>query len=176
MQSLRRKNFSASTLDTECEEWIQRQSETSKNAWLTALVNSPSSAVRSEILAKYRADAAVPAWPTTKANRTLTQLRSDAAEIAQKAKQREAAKAALDRKTRLAKMAANPRMCCIRPSSLWPREPRPATSRLLNYWSNFAKPSQRTECRTWLKSRLKNSKRRIPPLNCWRVNYAAQVS
>jgi len=90
------------------EEWIRHQSEESKNAWLTSLMNDPASPVRAELVASYRNELSLPKWPTSKSNRTITQLETAATEIAQKTRQRAAAKAARQRERRLAKMAANP--------------------------------------------------------------------
>lgn len=90
------------------EEWIRGQPETSKNTWLTSLLNDPASPVRAELLASYRNELSLPKWPTTRPNRTIAQLETASAEIAQKAQQRAAATAARQREKRLAKMAADP--------------------------------------------------------------------
>lgn len=102
------QDFTTSSAGTQYAEWIRGQPETSKNAWLTTLMNEPLSPVRAEMLAKYRAEVALPVWPTTRPNRTLAQLHAAAVEISQKAEQRATAKAAQQRKKRLAMMAADP--------------------------------------------------------------------
>jgi len=90
------------------EEWIRRQPETSKNTWLAAWMTDSNSPVRVELLANYRNEFSLPKWPTSKSNRTITQLETAATEIAQKTRQRAAAKATRQREKRLTRMAADP--------------------------------------------------------------------
>lgn len=63
---------------THYTEWLRGQRETTKNTWLAALMADPTSAVRAEILAKYRTDLSMPTWPTTRPNRTIAQLHAAA--------------------------------------------------------------------------------------------------
>jgi hypothetical protein len=89
-------------------EWLHSQPGATKDAWLAELMANPSSAVRAEMLAKFRKDRTIPSWPTVEARRTISQIRAIADEIAQQAKQKAAAKAARQRANRLASMAADP--------------------------------------------------------------------
>ena len=90
------------------EEWIQRQPEAVKNAWLASLMKDRAAPVRAEMLTKFRTDQAVPAWPTSNPGRTMTQLCDLETEIAEKAKQQAAATAAKARQKKLAQIAADP--------------------------------------------------------------------
>ena len=89
-------------------EWLRDQPETTKNAWLAALMAHPNSAVRTEILAKYRKDRSVPTWPTVWLNRTIAQLQAAAVEPAREVKRKAAEKADRHRANRLVDMAADP--------------------------------------------------------------------
>ena len=89
-------------------EWLCGQQETAKNAWLATLMADPRSVVRAEILAKYRTDRRVPAWPTTQPNRTIAQLQTAAAEIARESQRKATATAARQRAKKLVNMAADP--------------------------------------------------------------------
>ena len=60
------------------------------------------------MLAKYRADQAIPSWPTATPVRTIAQLRTAAEEVACEMQRRAADRAARERVKRLAKMAADP--------------------------------------------------------------------
>lgn len=88
--------------------WLRRQSEATKNAWLESLLADPSSSVRAEILAKYARHRDTPTWPTTPANRAITELRAAAEELAHAAKEKAKAKAARQRAERHRAMAADP--------------------------------------------------------------------
>jgi hypothetical protein len=93
---------------TQYAEWLRGQQETTKNAWLATLMADPSSAVRTEILAKYRTHRGAPSWPTARSNRTIAQLQAAAAEIARDAQRKAAAIAARQRAKRLVDMATDP--------------------------------------------------------------------
>jgi hypothetical protein len=93
---------------THYTEWLRAQKERTKNEWLSALMADPRSAVRAEILARYRTDRSMPTWPTARPNRTIAQLHAAAAEIARKAQRKAAANAARQRAKRLSAMAADP--------------------------------------------------------------------
>lgn len=88
--------------------WLRRQSEATKNAWLESLLADPSSPVRAEMLAKYAAHRDTPTWPTTPANRAITELRAAAEDLAQAAQEKAKAKAARQRAMHRLAMAADP--------------------------------------------------------------------
>ncbi len=88
--------------------WLGKQSAAAKDAWLGSIMSDLHSAARSQMLAQYRSDRKVDAWPTTASSRTLAQLLAEAKEIRSAAKQKAAKAAARKREKRLAEMAANP--------------------------------------------------------------------
>jgi hypothetical protein len=89
-------------------EWLRAQQETRKNAWLAALLAEPGSAVRAEVLTKYRTDRGVPPWPTAQPTRTVADLQATATEMANESRKKAAEKAARERAKRLTDMAAEP--------------------------------------------------------------------
>jgi len=88
--------------------WIASQSAATKDAWLVELLSDPHSTVKSEILAKFNKGRHAPAWPTVERSRTISELRSAADELEQKADLKAAEKSARERAKRLARMAADP--------------------------------------------------------------------
>ncbi len=95
---------------TDCaqEQWLQAQSEQKKNAWLAAWMADRDSAARTEILAEFRKSTSAPAWPTTKPNRTISQIRAAAEKIEVASDRKAELKAARDRTKLLAHMAEDP--------------------------------------------------------------------
>jgi hypothetical protein len=89
-------------------QWLRGQHEATKNAWLATLMADANSAVRAEIMAKYRSDNSLPTWPTTLKNRTISQLHAAAADCAREAQRKAAEIAARQRAKRLAQMATDP--------------------------------------------------------------------
>ena len=89
-------------------EWIGRQSEVTKNAWLTQLVEGSKSTLRAEILAKFREDQPPQIWPTVQLGRTIADLQLAAKEIQHRLKKKAASEAARKRAKKLANMAADP--------------------------------------------------------------------
>jgi hypothetical protein len=89
-------------------EWLSKQPQVQKDAWLAELMNDPESAVRGEILEQYAKNSPVPAWPTTIANRTFAELVAAAEKVSEQMKLDEAAAAARKRAKKLAAMGANP--------------------------------------------------------------------
>ncbi len=69
-------------------EWLQSQSQATKDAWLAQLMSDPRSSVRSEILAAFRKDRPVPPWPTVRRDRMIAQLQKDADEIEERNRDR----------------------------------------------------------------------------------------
>lgn len=98
------------TMNRECQlkSWIGTQSQTVKDQWLAGLLEGASSAVRSEILMKFRDESGNSSWPVVELNRTVAQLRKSAEAIYQKEKAKAAAKAARQQAAKLKKMAADP--------------------------------------------------------------------
>src|SRR5207249_8409591 len=88
--------------------WLQRQPEATKTAWLAQWMADPRSAVRSEILAAFRASQNTPSWPTIRLDRTITELRAVAEGIQRDRNRTKAEKAARQRAKKLADMAADP--------------------------------------------------------------------
>jgi len=93
---------------TRYTEWLARQPEKTKDAWLAELLGDPRSSIRSEILAEFARASQTERWPTVQASRTIAQLEAIAEEIRRKEKQRAADKAARQRAKLLNKMAADP--------------------------------------------------------------------
>jgi hypothetical protein len=92
----------------EHSDWISRQSESTKNAWLTELLSGPKLKLRTEILAKFSNDHPEQSWPTVKLDRTIAELRQAAEEIQNALDQKAAANAARKRDKKLAEMASDP--------------------------------------------------------------------
>ena len=95
-------------LRNEQTEWLKTQSQATKDAWLLQLISDDHSTVRPEILAKFRKNRKIPAWPTHHKNRTIAQLESAADEIRQAKKLAAAKNAARERAKKLAVMASDP--------------------------------------------------------------------
>ncbi len=89
-------------------EWVGRQSEDVKNKWLTELVESSDSKLRTTILAKFRKDRPAASWPTTRADRTVAELQAAAEEIQQARNKKSAEERVRKRNQELAQMAADP--------------------------------------------------------------------
>jgi hypothetical protein len=89
-------------------EWLQGQSEATKDAWLAQWMSDPHSTVRSEILGEFRKSRKSPVWPTDCRARIITELQAAADQIKQDAACKSAEKAAGQRAKRLADMAADP--------------------------------------------------------------------
>lgn len=90
-------------------EWIARQSDSTKNAWLVDLVNETSAAARAEVLAKFNKARSAPVWPTVRRDRAISQLRDAAERLERAAEQQAAASAARARTKKLADIAADPK-------------------------------------------------------------------
>jgi len=90
------------------EAWLRHQPESRKSAWLCRLMADPRGAVRREILAEFKKDQDVAAWPTVRVARTIADLHA-AADVIQNQRDRAAAEeAARKRAEKLAGMAADP--------------------------------------------------------------------
>jgi len=90
-------------------EWIARQPEAAKNAWLTDLVAKPDSSVRAELLAAFRQARAPQTWPTLQRSMSMAQLEAEAKEIEDEMGRKKAAAFARARAQKLAKMAQDPK-------------------------------------------------------------------
>jgi len=73
----------ASQLDTgrRYADWLQRQPEVAKNAWLAQWMADRESAVRREILARFNEECRAPTWPTAHPERTVAALIERAEQI-----------------------------------------------------------------------------------------------
>lgn len=89
-------------------EWLQRQPEEIRNAWLAQWMADPNSSARREILAQFRESRGTPVWPTVRRDRTVAELFAAAEEIQREADRKRAARAARERAKRLADMRADP--------------------------------------------------------------------
>jgi hypothetical protein len=94
--------------ENELPEWLARQPEATKNAWLVQLLADPHTTLRAEILTDFRASKNIPSWPTVRLDRTIAELEAEAEKIGQKADHKAAEKAAKARVKKLAGMAADP--------------------------------------------------------------------
>lgn len=88
--------------------WLKSQPEKLKQVWLEAIMENLAPAVRAEMLAKFRAESEVRAWPTTNSNRTIAQLMELSQDIAKEEEQKAAARATRQKEARLAAMAQDP--------------------------------------------------------------------
>jgi len=88
--------------------WIREQSETKKNQWIANLMKNPQSPVRMELLAQFRQQNSSSAWPVVPGKRTIAQLQAIAANLANQAKQKSAAKKQRQDAKELAAMAKDP--------------------------------------------------------------------
>jgi hypothetical protein len=93
---------------TQYAEWIGRQSEATKNAWLAELMDGSKSKLRTEILEKFSKDQPTQTWPTVQLDRTIAELQTAAQEIHRRMKKKAASEAAHKRAKKLANMAADP--------------------------------------------------------------------
>jgi hypothetical protein len=89
-------------------EWIGRQTDTSKNKWLTELMDGSKPKLRAEILARFSRDQPPQSWPTVKLDRTIAELQTAAEEIQHRMKKKAASQAARKRAKKLANMATDP--------------------------------------------------------------------
>jgi hypothetical protein len=89
-------------------EWLQRQPEATRNAWLAELLADPRSAIRRDILAVFQKSQGAPSWPAVRLDRSIAELEAASEGIEQEAKRWSAEKAAHQRAKRLAAMAADP--------------------------------------------------------------------
>ena len=128
----------APTMDRESQlkSWIGAQAQTVKDQWLAGLLEGASSAVRSEILMKFRDESGNSSWPVVESNRTVAQLWQSAEAIHQKKKAKAAAKAARQQAAKLERRwqhdphgssrkrsgfaAERKTNCCRRPANCWP--------------------------------------------------------
>jgi hypothetical protein len=90
-------------------EWLQRQPEAARNAWLAQLLADPHSTVRRDVLTEFQKSQAAPSWPTIRLDRSIAELEAASEGIEQEAKRRSAEKAARQRAKKLAAMAADPK-------------------------------------------------------------------
>jgi hypothetical protein len=88
--------------------WLKRQPEESKIAWLSQLMADPHTSVRSEIMAEYQKSHKAPAWPTSRVDRTVADLRAASEGIQHEINARQAETAARNRAKKLAAMAEDP--------------------------------------------------------------------
>ena len=89
-------------------EWLQRQPEATKDAWLAHLLMDSHSTVRREILADYQKSRGTTSWPTIALHRTIAELKTAADELQRRADHKAEVTAAQTRDKKLAKMAADP--------------------------------------------------------------------
>jgi hypothetical protein len=89
-------------------DWLWRQPEATKNAWLTDLLADSHSTVRREILAEFQKSRGTTSWPTVSLNRTITELETAAEELKHQANHEAQTKAARARAKKLAAMTADP--------------------------------------------------------------------
>jgi hypothetical protein len=92
----------------EFSNWVSRQNEATKNAWLTELMGDSTSKLRADILAQFRNDQSPKIWPTVRLDRTIAELQSAANEIQQATDKKAAAVADRKRAKKLANMAVDP--------------------------------------------------------------------
>ncbi|MGE0606270.1 MAG: hypothetical protein AB7O62_04020 [Pirellulales bacterium] len=88
--------------------WLKAQSAADKDAWLAALMSDSSSAVRAEVLSRFRRQHKQTPWPTVRAGRSIAQLRSLAKGIAQQADAKKSEQAARQKARHFAKLLADP--------------------------------------------------------------------
>ena len=89
-------------------QWISRLSSKKKDAWLCRLLAKPDPALRAEILAEFRKENSVPAWPTVLLRRTIAELENAAEEMARAQKEKDRAASARKREQQLAAMVKDP--------------------------------------------------------------------
>ncbi|MGD0769361.1 MAG: hypothetical protein ABSB42_14355 [Tepidisphaeraceae bacterium] len=89
-------------------DWLQRQPEATKIAWLSQLMADPHAVVRSEILAEFQKSQKTPSWPTIRLDRTVSEITAAAEGIQQQQDRKEAEAAARRRAKKLADIAADP--------------------------------------------------------------------
>ena len=91
----------------EYADWIRRQPQVDKDAWLVSLMGDQPT-VRAEILAEYRKSRSEPTWPTVRLDRTIADFLAAADSIQLEATRKADENAARERAKRLANMAADP--------------------------------------------------------------------
>jgi hypothetical protein len=89
-------------------QWIERQPEATRKAWLVQLMADPDSSVRSDMLFEFRKSHSASTWPTVITRRTVAALQTAAEEVRRVSEREAAVKAARDRAKKLAAMAADP--------------------------------------------------------------------
>jgi hypothetical protein len=89
-------------------DWLERQPQAKKDAWLAELMANADSGVRRQILDEFRKSQSGPTWPTVRLSRTIAQLEAAAQEIQQEADRKASEKVARERAKKLAAMAADP--------------------------------------------------------------------
>jgi hypothetical protein len=100
------------------EKWLQTQPNKKKNAWLAAWMLDRNSAARIEILSEFRKSEIVPVWPTSRPNRTISQIRAAAQEIEVASDRKAEAKAVRDRRKLLTRIAADPAVYLLQTEDL----------------------------------------------------------
>jgi hypothetical protein len=89
-------------------EWLKRQPDATKIAWLSHLMDDPGAPVRREILAEYKKSQPMPSWPNIRVDRTIGQLKLAADEIKFERDRQRAHEAGRKRAKKLADMARDP--------------------------------------------------------------------
>jgi hypothetical protein len=89
-------------------QWIARQPESAKIAWLAELMEDPHSSVRSDLLSKFRQTERAISWPTASLERRFDDLQRVADEIREAGERRATQAAARNRARRLKQMASDP--------------------------------------------------------------------
>lgn len=89
-------------------QWLRNQSQTMKDGWLSELLADPAAPVRAQMLAAFRSDHRVAAWPTARLDRTIEDLQAAGEEIRLQSERKAADLAEKKRKQKLVKIAADP--------------------------------------------------------------------
>jgi len=89
-------------------DWLRRQPEEIKNAWLADLLADSHSTVRREMLAEFQASRGATSWPTIPLHRTIAELETAGEELKRQADHKAEIKTARARARKLAAMAADP--------------------------------------------------------------------
>jgi hypothetical protein len=95
-------------IDALYQAWLTTQPEAERNEWLLAWMLDPMSAVRADVIAKFRADSGAQSWPTANAGRTIEDLETNGERLERELEKKAAAAEAKERAKRLAKMVADP--------------------------------------------------------------------
>lgn len=89
-------------------DWLRKQPQAAKDAWLSKLMSEDGESVRSEVLAAFRSNQPPAGWPVVDRKRTIAELLETADRLNRAAKFKAEAKSARERADRLDRMAKDP--------------------------------------------------------------------